>query len=139
MIAHFAHLVFLCLWGGFVLAEVVMELASTDDATRRYTARMHYWMDLLVELPLVVGVVVTGIILVIGAWPLSGLHVVKIGAGLVPVVVNLCCIRTVVRRYRNRDDPDAVRRHTRQVGAWAFIGMPFAAVAAVLGLVYFSR
>ena len=133
--ARFAHLVLLCLWGGFVLAEVVMELASRDDETRRYTARMHYWMDILVELPLVLGVLVAGVFLTIEVWPLSGLGWAKIGAGLIPVAVNLCCIATVVRRYRERDDPDMVRRHTRHVMRWALIGMPFAAVAAYLGLV----
>ncbi len=48
-------------------------------------------MDLLIELPLLAAVVVTGAVLAKRAWPLSTLHGVKIAAGSTAVAANLWC------------------------------------------------
>ena len=136
---HDAHLVLLSLWGGFVLAEGVVELAARDDASRRAAARLHYWMDVLVELPLLAGVLATGGLLAARSWPLTRLHWIKVAAGLAAVAMNLFCVAHVVARQRRAGDPAALRRHGRFVKLAAGLGLPFALVAATLGFAYFRR
>jgi hypothetical protein len=135
---HLAHLVSLGLWGGLVAGEIVVELVSRSDDERRHAAKLHYWMDLLVELPLLAAVVLTGVVLVAHAWPLSTVHWVKIGGGLIAVGANLWCVAHVIARYRRANDAQALRAHGRRIIAAAFVGVPFAAVALYLGLVYFA-
>jgi hypothetical protein len=114
---HTAHLIALGLWGGL---------------------KLHYLMDVAFELPLLAAVVVTGAVLASQAWPLSLLHWTKIGAATIAVAANLWCVVHVVRRRRT-GDLRAVRRHGRWVRVTASVGVPFAAVALYLGLVYFAR
>jgi hypothetical protein len=68
---HLCHLIVLCLWGGVVLAESVMELAAADEGGRASAARVHFWIDVVVELPLIAGVLVTGALLASRSWPPS--------------------------------------------------------------------
>ncbi len=133
---HLTHLVGVSLWGGLVLGEAVLELSARDEASRRHTARVHFWMDVLVELPLLVLVLATGTWLTAQAWPLGSLRALKVACGLAAVVANLACVGVVVARYRRRDDGDALRRLGLAVRL-AGLAAPFALVAAWLGLAYF--
>lgn len=135
---HFAHLAALGLWGGLVAAEGVVELTPRTDDERRHAAKLHYWMDLVIELPLLAAVSMTGAILASRAWPLSPLHWVKIGAGSIAVAANLWCVVHVAKR-RHVEDSLALRRHGRWVRATASVGIPFAAVALYVGVAYFAR
>lgn len=128
-----AHLVLVSAWGGLVIGEGVMELGARDDASRAHAARLHLWMDLLGELPLILAVLVTGTALALRVWPLSTWHMAKAGCGLVAVTANLLCVGVVVARYRKRDDPAAVRRLGRWVSATG-LAIPFFLLAAVMGL-----
>ena len=136
---HTAHLVAIAFWGGFVAAEVVVELASRTDDELRHAAVLHYWMDLLVELPALVAVLVTGAVLTKSTWPPSPLLWIKIAAGLTAVTVNLWCVLHVVGRYRKLDDVASLHRHGRWVRVAATVGVPFGAVALYLGLSHFAR
>jgi hypothetical protein len=135
---HMAHLIALGLWGGLVAAEGVVELAPRSDVERRFAATLHYWMDLLIEIPVLAAVVLTGTVLVVHVWPLSPLLCLKVVAGLVAVGANAWCVVHVVRR-KKRDEPDALRREGRLVRLTATVGLPFAAVALYLGLGFFAR
>ena len=133
-----AHLVLLGLWGGVVAAEAVLELYPVKHpAFARHTAVVHYWIDLLVELPLIVGVALSGVILAALRWPLTSWHWVKLVAAAGAIVANLTCIVLVIRRYRRRDDQsdgdDVMSPGTRQIFRSAILGMPCAAVAVALG------
>jgi len=134
-----AHLIALGLWGGLVAGEAVVELKSRSDDECRYAAKLHYRMDLIVELPLLAAVLLTGAVLAARAWPFSALHWAKISAGLVAVCANLWCVRHVVIRYRRSEDVEALRRHGQWVRVTASVGLPFAAVALYIGLAYFAR
>jgi hypothetical protein len=135
---HVAHLFVLGLWGGLVAGEFVLELTPKTDDERTLAARVHYWMDLVLELPLLSAVVLTGVVLAVRASPLTSLHWLKIGAGLVAVGVNLWCVVHVVLRHRRTSNVLELRRHGRWVRITA-IGVPFGAVALYLGLTYFAR
>jgi len=136
---HLAHLVVLAAWGGLVAAEAVVELTARTDEQRRHTATIHYWMDLLVELPLLAGVVVTGAVLVAQTWPLGTRELVKIGAGLAAVAANGLCVVHVVLRHRRASDRSDLARHERAIRLSAAVGLPFAAVALALGLTYLTQ
>ena len=50
-------------WLGVVAAETVVEFSAHDAPSRRIVAKMHAWIDLLFEAPLVAIVLVTGSVL----------------------------------------------------------------------------
>jgi len=131
------HLVVLCLWGGVVATESVLELYPyRRKVLHENSIRYHFWIDLLVELPLILAVIATGMTLVYLAWPLSAAHFIKLGCVSIAVSANLICVYLVVRR-KLRLDAGAAEAElwaaTRRIVMCAVVGMPFAAVAASLG------
>jgi len=131
------HLVMLSLWGGVVATEAVIELYPLRQRELHpATIRFHYWIDLLVELPLVLAVIATGVALFFLTDSLTPLHLVKIGLGGAAVTVNLFCIVVVVKRGRRLADDieeEGLWRASRTVLACFAAGLLCAAGAAVLG------
>lgn len=131
------HLIMLSLWGGVVATEAVIEVFPfRQNDLHAATIRFHYWIDLLVELPLVIAVIATGTLLFFLVDPLTPLHWVKICFGGAAVAVNLFCIAVVVRRgkklERHRED-ESLWRSSRVVLACFAAGLLCAAVAAYFG------
>jgi hypothetical protein len=131
-----AHFGFLCAWGGVLLVEFVLEGLGDDDASQAQAARVHFWIDVLVEIPILAAVLVTGGVLLSRVWPPSHLHLIKIASALLAIGLNLYCAVMVVIRYRARADVKAVQRYRRRVRLSA-LGVPFGAVALYLGFTYF--
>jgi hypothetical protein len=131
------HLIMLSLWGGVVATEAVVEIYPFRQQHLHPAAiRFHYWIDLLVELPLVIAVITTGTLLFFLVDPLTPLHWVKICFGGGAVAVNLFCIVVVVKRGRRLDregDDGPLWRASRTVLACFAVGCLCAAGAAVLG------
>jgi len=131
------HLVVLSMWGGVVATEAVIEiLPFRRRELHGATVRMHYWIDLLVELPLVLAVLVSGVTLLCTIEEVTGRHLVKVAFGGAAVLVNLACIVVVVRRagsQRGGMTEQARWRASRFVLACFAVGLAFAAVAAVFG------
>ncbi len=93
------HLMVLSLWGGVVATEAVIEIMPfRQKDLHPATIRLHYWIDLLVELPLVILVVVTGGTLLYLTEEITRLHVIKVVFGSAAVAVNFFCIVMVLRR-----------------------------------------
>lgn len=132
-----AHFGFLCAWGGVLLVEFVLESLGDDAASQAQAARAHFWIDVLVEVPIVAAVLISGGVLLARVWPPTQLHMVKIASALVAIALNLYCSVFVIVRYRARADTAAVGRYRRHVRLSAF-GVPFGAVAAYIGLAYFT-
>ena len=135
---HQLHLLFLALWGGVVLAESVIELwGRRREDLLRPTATFHFWIDLLIEGPIILLVITSGLVILLSLDRLVWLHAVKIGAALLAVSANGYCIFQVIYRYRElRAGADSARLLvlTRRVFLSALAGMPLALVAIVLGL-----
>lgn len=93
-------------------------------------------MDLLLELPLIVGVLITGGLLLASRWPPSALLWTKILLGLMAIGVNLFCVAMVIFRMRRLDDANALRRYSYRIRL-SGAAVPFGLAAATLGLVYF--
>ena len=132
-----AHLVLLAMWGGVVATEAVLEVASyRRSELAEATSRFHYWIDLLVELPVVLGVLATGITAAVLADHLTRTHAVKLSFAGLAVAVNLFCIAVVLRRDRLRlagAPADRLHRLSRIVLTCFAVGLLSAAVAAALG------
>jgi hypothetical protein len=133
---HVAHFFAVTLWLGLALGETVLEAGATDDESRRFAAKLHYRLDMFLELPLLLVVLGTGGSLAARAWPFTTLHWIKVGAGLVAVGANLLCVGAVVARRRQIEDPRALERWTSKVRLTGLAG-PFFLTALALGLVYF--
>jgi len=131
------HLMMLSLWGGVVATEAVIEVYPfRKRELHAATIRFHYWIDLLVELPLVLAVIATGTALFFLTDQVTPLHLVKIGLGGAAVAVNLFCIVVVVKRGRRLEgdgNDERLWRASRTVLACFAAGLLCAAGAAVLG------
>jgi hypothetical protein len=112
---HAIHLLVVGMWTGLVGAEVVLEWICREGAAARTAAVVHYWLDVLVEAPLVLAVTVTGGALLAGAWPPGPLLAWKLALGAVPIASCVWSIALVVRRYRRLDDPEALAAGRRRV------------------------
>lgn len=131
---HLAHLIVLGMWAGLVLAEIVVEmLPRWRPELWPAAARFHFWMDMLIEAPLLAGVVATGLLL-LRRVPIDAALVVKSLAGLLAVTANMACLVVVVHRARPGTDALQVQRLSALVAATAILGVPCALVALILGL-----
>jgi hypothetical protein len=135
---HLAHMVVLGMWLGVVITEVLFEFAGSDAQSLRAAARFHYNVDKFGELPILVGVLITGTILTVRAWPLTPLHVVKVATSLIAVCAALICVLWVFRR-RRIDDVNVLLGFRRRIWTLAAVAAAFATPALYLGLTYFRR
>jgi hypothetical protein len=135
---HVAHLVVLGMWSGVVITEALFEFTASDAESLRAAARFHYNVDKYGELPILFGVLLTGTILAVRAWPLTTPHLVKIAASLIAVGANLICTMWVFQR-RRIEDVNALLGYRRRIWSLAAVGVVFATPALYLGLVYFRR
>lgn len=91
------HLVAAGLWLGCVLTEVFFERALQGKEQAQLLAGLHQRVDLFVEIPAFLTVLVTGGLMVSGI-PLTPLLYTKIGVGLVAIAANIYCAWLVFRR-----------------------------------------
>lgn len=125
------HLLLLSVWAGAVLVEVLIEIAGKSRA-----ATLHYWTDVLFELPLIAGILTTGALLASRVWPPTPLLAAKLACGLLAISANLYCAVLVLLRYRRREDEQAVQRLSARILRTG-VGIPFGLAAAWLGFAYF--
>lgn len=62
--------------------------------------RNHYWIDIMVEVPLAIGVVASGITMAILVDRLSVLHIIKIALASCVMIGLTFCVKRVLRRNR---------------------------------------
>ena len=127
------HFIFICVWLGVVLVETVLEFSGRAELDLRKAAELHFWIDLMIEFPIVSGVLITGIILTVMAGSLSQLMWIKIAMGLVAIASNIYCGALVMIRYRRRSDPAALLSLTRRI-CQCWVGVPFGLTAFYLGM-----
>lgn len=133
---NFAHLIALGLWGGCVLVEVLMELMARKNASfRAIIPEWHYKVDLYLEGPLLVLVLLTGFLLFDPA-KISALYLIKLALGLIAAGANLVCVVFVVMRKKASDiqNAEAVEKYTRLVFSTVAVGVPAGAGALCLGM-----
>ncbi len=133
---HIAHFLVLGTWLGVVLAELVVEaLGARSEALRKAAAAFHGGVDRYVEIPLLVGVVVTGLGLM-GGIEFDAAMTAKIACGLGAVAVNGLCAVAVFQREKEAKEGASEERLaelTKWVWLSAFVGVPMGVVALYLG------
>lgn len=134
------HLVFIALWGGVLACEGLMEFLPVKTALEgKQIAKLHYRIDLLLEAPLLLAILITGVLL-LGDVQWSALLVVKVVAALVLIAANAACIAVVVKRYRDLagagdDRAFAVfASQTRRIHRIIFTFTPLGLLVFALGL-----
>lgn len=124
------HLVFVGLWLGCVLTEILFEralLGQGHDA-QRILARLHRRVDLAVELPSLLVVLLTGALMALRLPPAGLLLHAKIALGLLAVTANLYCVGLVLRRDRHAAAGDwpafeAADHRQHRYGAVVLLGL----------------
>lgn len=135
---HAAHLIVLAMWLGVVITEVLFEFTASDAESLRAAARFHYNVDKYGELPILIGIVVTGAILAARAWRLTPLHFIKIGLSSIAVTLAAICTHWVFRRLGIEDESELLG-FRRRIWTLAGVAAVFATPALYLGLIYFRR
>lgn len=126
---HAFHLIMLGLWGGVILVEVVFEGAGlAGKLAPKAVADLHRWTDRFLEIPLLVAIVTSGLLLWSRAnWTPDLLP--KAVAGLGAITANVVCVVFVERRA-NALEP---KEHTMSVVWTAAPGFPLGIAALILG------
>ena len=95
------HLLFIGLWLGCVLTEALFERALLGQSRTHEVllADLHKRVDVWVEIPAFVAVVVTGALLLMQAQPNPMLYA-KVGLGGLAVVANAVCVGLVFARAK---------------------------------------
>src|SRR3990170_4694466 len=114
------HLLLVGVWFGIVGAEAVIELLPDRHPTLRSAAdTFHYFIDLFVELPLLLGVTATGLVLLDGRGIDTRLAL-KLGGAALALAANFACVAIVIARHRGKRELAA--RRTRLVRFVAVAG-----------------
>lgn len=131
------HVAAVSFWFGVVGAEFVIERSRAESRSHGYSvANNHFWIDVLLEVPVALVVLFTGLAL----WtstPLSPGLALKMMAGAVAVAVNVVCLVPVIRRRTAARDNRLrdVIRHSRTIDRITLVGLPAAVLALALGVV----
>jgi hypothetical protein len=125
-----AHLALVALWAGVVMVESTIEaLGERGHIEIDAVARIHQATDRFIEVPTLIGVVITGLLL----WARAGWSpelAPKIAFGAGAVAANLVTVVFVERRARGIGDP---RRATLAIFAFGPVIVPCALAAVYLG------
>ncbi len=123
------HLAAAGIWLGCVLTEALFERALLGKGREQelLLADLHKRVDLVVEIPAILVVLVTGAFLFQGAAPSTLLHT-KAGFGLLAIVANAYCVWLVFKRFNQATAADwaafARTDHLQhRVGAVVLVGI----------------
>ena len=133
----FFHILLLGLWGGCIAVEGVLEFAaSKDPSTMQTVGRLHYWIDIVVEIPAFMGVLITGLLMLNFARLAAPMYLAKITLGSFAILVNVLCVIPVCRRRGALDANDLaeVKRRSRQIYFAFGVGVPAGFAALLIGM-----
>lgn len=132
---HIAHIAFLSAWCSLAMAKIILKIAARLDFDLKKTvACFHYYFDLFIEIPLLIGILVTGIFLISSAKAHFDLFI-KIGFSLISIFINFLCAMLVIKRWRiirhhpNSEKEELLSRWIQRAG----IAIPFTLIAFYIG------
>lgn len=131
------HLAFVAGLLGVIATETVMEVLPLRYKELHHSViRFHVWIDLLLELPLALGVICTGIIMATLVDKLTAYHILKISLASTAFILGLTCIWRVL--YRNRrmvdeESEEALEKQTRKIHITAAIIYVILTAVLILG------
>jgi len=104
------HLCFVAAFLGLYLCEVVVEASHSKDELHPIAIRVHYLLDLFVEIPLVSGILVSGIVLAVLAEELTAPHIWLIACGTIAALACPFCFFRFVRTRKHLIEQDPIDR-----------------------------
>lgn len=123
------HILFVGAWTGTVLVEALFERALLGQGREQELAlaRLHWQVDKLVELPLLIAVVASGAKMLRDV-PLEGLLRAKLACAALAVFANLYCIWLVRLRLKVAEAGAwelfaMIDKRQHQIGALVLIGL----------------
>ena len=141
-VIHAVSVVHLCLVAAFLglyLCEVVVEASHQSDELHPIAIRIHFLLDIFVEIPLVTAILASGIALTLLLEEITTPHLWLVGCGTVVVLACLFSFLKFVRSRRHLIDKERID-HTELVrirnrfGIFSFVILnPALAVALILG------
>ncbi|QDL52991.1 hypothetical protein [Rhodoferax aquaticus] len=136
------HLVFVGVWLGCVLTEALFEraLLGQGRAFELVLVALHKKVDLLIEIPAFVGVLVTGALMLHAAPPSNLLHL-KAGLGVLAIAANAYCVWLVFRRgdAAQAGDWERFERIDHAQHTWGAVVLVGILAALGIGLYLFSH
>jgi hypothetical protein len=133
------HLCFVAAFLGLYACEVVVEASHSKDELHPTAIRIHYLLDIFVEIPLVLGILISGIILAVLVDELTPAHLWLIACGTIAVLACFTCFFKYVRTRKHLlekqpTDHKALVRIRNRFGAFSFIALnPPLLVALAVG------
>ena len=96
---------------------------------------LHYKIDLFIEIPLALIVLLTGLFL-LDPSRLHGIYLVKVVSGALAVILNLLCFIPVMQRKKaiEIEDSNKAKRNGALLQKIALLGLPAALVALSAGI-----
>lgn len=126
-------------WIGCVLVEALFERALLGQGRDKelILARLHWKVDLWVEGPLLLAVMLTGGMMV-HLYPIDGLLMAKLACAAVAILANIWCIWLVRVRLAHAEAGDwaAFERFDHSQHKWGALVLLGLLGAAVLGLLH---
>lgn len=132
------HLAFVSALIGVIATETVMELLPLRSKDLHHGAiRFHLWIDLLIEAPLALGAVATGIVMATLVNDLTTYHLVKITFASIALMLGITCIMRVIRRNRLREEgasEEVLEKETKKIHLTAALIYILLTVVLALGV-----
>jgi uncharacterized membrane protein len=134
------HFGFAAIWLGCVVTEALFEraLLAGDRSDHRTLADLHVRVDKFIEVPAIIVVLVTGVLVWLNSTPTSTSFYVMLIAGLIAIAANFHCVWLVFRRRyaahtENWDEFDRLDHLQHKVGGIVLLGLLVAIVSGVAG------
>jgi hypothetical protein len=133
------HLCLVAAFLGLYACEVVVEASHQRDELHPVAIRIHYLLDVFVEIPLVSAILVSGIVLTLLLEEITTPHIWLIACGTVAVCACLVCFLKFVRGRKKLIDVEPVDhrelvRIRNRFGIFSFLVLnPALAVALIVG------
>jgi ABC-type sulfate transport system permease component len=108
---HTVSVIHLCLVAAFLglyMSEAVVEGSLAKDDLHPTAIRVHFFLDVFVEIPLMVGIAVTGIILSLLVEEITNAHAWLIACGTIVVLSCIACFLGFVRTRRKLLDREVI-------------------------------
>ena len=134
------HLCLVAAFLGLYLCEVVVEASHQGDELHPIAIRMHYLLDVFVEVPLVSAILVSGVALTLLLEEITTSHIWLISCG---TIVVLACFLSFLKFVRTREqligedpiDHMELIRIRKRFGIFSFSVLnPALAVALIVGV-----
>jgi hypothetical protein len=131
------HLCLVAAFLGLYACEVVVEASHVTDELHPTAVRIHYLLDLFVEIPLVSGILATGAVLALLVEEITAPHVWLIACGTVAMLACLICFWKFVRTRKRLTEKEPIDheklvRIRNRFGVFSFVVLNPALLVALL-------